>query len=184
MRFIYTIAVSILLLGSVGLCQYLMTRSINVSLAREVHQHDHPSLQVESASYTLRLTPAFDATRDPFALSTGPTSDAPRIVIRHGTNTLLASNRDVRRGVPLTLTNLAFTGNSVELHVEATPSAEEARRPVPLRVELFRDAATCADQTIWSHGDGHNLSATVQLSLQPRLDKLDRGLRREEDGHE
>ncbi len=183
MRFVYAIAVSILMLGSVGVCQFLMTRSIEVSLSREVHAHHDPVEHTETAACTLRLTPVFDAIRDPFALAAGPASDAPRIVVRHGGEAILEWKEDVRRGMPLTVTNLSFTGNSVELHVEATPSAEDARRPVPLRIELLRDKALCADRTIWSPGDGHNLSATVELSLQPRLGKLDRGLQRE-DGHE
>lgn len=176
MRFIAAIVVSALLLGSVGICQYLLTRSVDISIAREVHGHNDPFDPAESAPYTLRLTPAFDATRDPFALAAEPGSETPRIIVKHDGKALLAWSRDVRRGIPLTLTNLTFQGNSAEFHVEATPSADDARRPVALRVELLQDGTTCADETIWSPGEGHNLSARVDLSLLRQLGKLDRGL--------
>ncbi len=177
-RILSALLVSALLLGSVGLCQHLMTREIRFQIARDVDEHGHgdsPVTDVSDVRYTLIVTPGFDAADDPFAVKLDDT-ESTRLLVRAEDADLLASREDLRRGVPLTVSNLQFTADAVDVYVEATPNEADAKQPVPLRVQLYRGDVPTDDQTIWSHGHGQKLSGRVRLSLEPKLRKLDRGL--------
>jgi len=177
MRFVAAIVVSVALLGSVGLCQWWLVRDVKVSIAREVEEHGHAGEPDGPAEFhALTVTAGFDSVDDPFAVTLDADEAAVRILVRSAEQTLLAVRDDVRRGQQLSATGLALRGESVELYVEATPTAEEAQHPCPLRVELYRDGALCADETVWSEGKGQKLARTVRLALQPKLETLDRGL--------
>jgi len=177
-RILSALLVSALLLGSVGLCQHLMTREIRFQLARDVDEHGHgdsPVPDVSDVPYTLIVTPGFDAADDPFAVKLDDT-ETTRLLVRADNTEILASRENLQRGQPLTVSNLQFSADTVDVYVEATPNEADARRPVPLRVQLYRGDVPADDQTLWSHGHGQKLSGTVRLSLEPKLRKLDRGL--------
>lgn len=182
LRFLLTIVIASILLGSVALCQHRLTRQVAFSIARDVHGHaGETPAQHGREPHTLMLTPGFDAADNPFALRV-ETAAAPRIVVRHAGRDLAAWTNDVARGTVLAFSNLFFEGESVELHVEASPSPDAARRPCALRLRLLQGGVACDERTLWSRGGGDRLSGSVKMDLAPRLQSLDRGLGARADG--
>ena len=73
--------------------------------------------------------------------------------------------------------SVSLAGTSTQLFIQASPSGQEADKPCGVRVRVVRaDGAICDDQTIWSEGGGALLAQTVDVSLEPVLERLDRGL--------
>lgn len=177
MRFIASILVTAALFGAVALTQRGLTRQVDFRLTREAEEHGHGHAESEATgTYSLRVTLGFDAARDPFALPLDDAAPTPRVLVRHGDTAILSETRDLQRGGVLSVPDLGFSGEAVALYVEATPNAEDAARPCGLRVQLFQGEALCDETTLWSGGDGLNVSGEVRLSLHPRLERLDRGL--------
>ena len=183
MRFVASILVTAALFGAVALTQRGLTRQVDFSLTREVEDHGHGHAETdEGGTYSLRVTVGFDAARDPFALSLDDAEPTPRVLVRHGDDAILSETRDLQRGEVLSVPDLGFSGEDVALYVEATPNAEDAAHPCGVRVQLFRDEAFCDEVTLWSGGDGLNVSGEVRLGLRPKLARLDRGLTAGGDG--
>ncbi len=178
MRFVGSLLVSAVLLGGVGLCQYVLTRRVDFSISREVATHGHAeegAHAADAAHYVLKVTLGFTAGDDPFSVRTS--TDVPsRVVIRHGDHEVYSTTEELVRGRTVTVSNLRFRGDAVTLFVEGVPGPEDARHPCSLRVQMLRDGVLCDAATLWSAGGGARLSGEVELSLLPGLETLDRGL--------
>jgi hypothetical protein len=174
-RFLLTGLVTALLLGGVALTQRAVTRGTDFS----PHSDDHSDETVqETQELLLRITPAFDAREDLFALRTGTEHSPNRIRIRSKDRDLFTFRQDVARGTALLSEPLRLSGDTVSLHIEATPSPEEARNPCALRVELLtaEHRLLCDEITLWSDGNGGLVQGEVRFNLSPQRLKLDRGL--------
>jgi hypothetical protein len=179
MRFIAAILIAAALLGSVMLCQGIVSGTIEFKLARETHGQDEQQVsddQTEQEStYRLVLTPAFSAVEDPFALRLDESAETPRVLVRYEGEVLFSTSKDVRTGESVSA-EAPFSGERAAVHIEATPGPEDAARPCALRVQVFRDNVLCDDRTLWSEGQGQAISGELSLSLQPIRATLDRGL--------
>ncbi|NQU39977.1 MAG: hypothetical protein HQ523_08505 [Lentisphaerae bacterium] len=178
-RFACSLLVAALLLGSVGLCQYALTRRVAISMthAPESHGHAEPAKGVDaSARYALYVTLGFEAGEDPFAVRAADAAESRRLVIRHGGAELFATSEALQRGQQIAITNQHFSGERVALFVEAVPGGEDAARPCALRLRLECEGEWCDEATLWSEGNGARVSGEVTLGLAPRLSTLDRGL--------
>ncbi len=182
-RFVAALCIGAAMLGSVALCQWSLTRHVQVSLARDVDEQSHTAEahSTQATTYTIVLTAGFAAGKDPFAVQLNQGAEAPRLTLSHEGETLYATRDDLRRGAMLSVTGLTFRGEQTELHVSATPQPDAAKNPCPLRIQLFQDQVLCADRTVWSPGQGAPLSASVILPLKPRYRSLDRGLGQREE---
>lgn len=182
-RFLGAGVIAAMLLGSVGVCQFLMARQLEFSLTRDVDEHGggHETTTAER-EYVLELTPTFEARADPFALRPATGGDAARLRVRRGDRELLRVTEDVRRGEPIRSEMVRFdTANRVvRLYVEGTPSTDEARRACALRIRMLTaDDVLCGEATLWSEGNGQTVSGEVALALDPKLESVDRGLAEE-----
>ena len=179
MRFVAAILIAAALLGSVMLCQGIVSGTIEFKLTRVDHGHgqSHASddQTEQESTYRLVLTPAFSAVEDPFALRLDDSAETPRVLVRYEGEVLFSSAEDVRAGESVSV-KAPFSGTRAAVHVEATPGAEDAARPCALRVQVFRDNVLCDDRTLWSEGQGQPVSGELSLSLQPIRATLDRGL--------
>jgi len=173
-RLVATLLIAGLLLGSVGLCQWHLTRRVEFRMSRDVHEED---IHLDDGNHTFDvvLTPAFSAIDDPFAVRVD-NSAAPRLVVKYAEGTVFLHTEDVRTGEKVTIRDVSFGGDRVSLYVEGNPSSEDAARPCALRVQILRDGVVCDDQTIWSEGGGTKPAGSLDMSLEPRLRTLDRGL--------
>jgi len=176
-RFLFAIIVSVVLLGTVGFSQYALTREVDLRLTREVDSHDHDHSQSNAGdTYTLRITPTFDVSKDPFALRSADESDVARIRVSHQGEDLVYWTKDVQKGKTIEIRDVRLPEEEVELLFEATPDPIAARMLCALRVEILRDGTPYADQTLWSVGGGAPIRRRVDMKLKPALRTLDRGL--------
>lgn len=175
MRFIIVALVAALMVGSVALCQFAVTKKLDVQLTRDVEAHDEYHDADMQEPYRVELTFGFSASEDPFALSSGG-ENSKRLMIQQGGKTLLTWTDDIPRGNVMTVSNLLAKGDSLELFIEAVPSPDDAERSVPLRVQLFQGERLCDDETIWSEGYGQPVASVVKLGLNDKRLSVDRGL--------
>jgi len=180
MRFLASIGIATALLGGVGWCQYLLTRSLDFDVTREAHTHTEPAEQEQSHAYRFEIVTSFAAAHDPFALRIDETGGEVRLLVRSGERVLLEQTEDIQRGQLVTSPDLRFAGREVSLYVEASPTAQDARHPCALRLRVYRDdGALCDEVTIWSGGGGEKVGGTISCSLEPKLNSVDRGLAEE-----
>jgi len=178
MRFAASFIITVCMLGSVALCRMLLTQDVRFDLVRD---EEKPSVSVETGIsehlFCLVLTPAFDAARDPFALILDTGTETSRIRVTHQEKMVIDWQEDVRNGVPIRQTDIPFTGDTVELFIEASPSGNGATFPCALRIQIVNDNGTlCDEQTLWSEGGGAKISGKIRLRLTPQPAGLDRGL--------
>jgi hypothetical protein len=174
-RFLGAFVVALVLLGSVALCQYGLTRTVEVELTREADGRGRALAAGTHDRYRLVLNPTFDVRDDPFALDTGAAGEV-RLMVRAGTRELVRWTDDVVRGQTIEVDDVVLAGDSVELFVEATPTGGEASAQLALRVQVLQDGVVFADETLWTPGEGAPLSQRVTLELKARRGSLDRGL--------
>ena len=174
-RFLSTFLVALALLGSVALCQYGLTRAVDVELTREVHEHGGAEAAEAHDRYRLVLNPTFDVRDDPFALDAGASGEV-RLLVRAGTRELVRWTDDVVRGQAIEVDDVELSGDTIELFVEATPAGGQASEPLALRVRLLQDGVVYADETLWTPGGGVPLSQRLNLILKAQHGSLDRGL--------
>lgn len=167
--------VAALMVGSVALCQFALTKKLDVQLTRDVDTHDESSDAGSEKNYRVELTFGFSAAEDPFALDAGR-AGSKRVLVEQNGNTLLEWTQDVSDGQTLVVSNVFARQKAVELFIEAIPSPGEAQRPVPLRVQLFQGTALCDEQTLWSHGDGQPVASIIVLKSDAGRLTVDRGL--------
>ena len=175
-RFLIAIVVAVLLLGSVGLCQFALTSGLDIRFSREVHGHGEHQVEAATTEYELVVTPSFDAKRDPFQLVDDGVGDAVRIRIAVEGHELLAWREDVARGVPIRRSGVLIADAKGEWFVEATPSSRDAADACALRIQVYRDGVIYEDATVWSEGRGAPLARRIAVDLQPDRLRLDRGL--------
>lgn len=174
LRFIGVVCVAVLMLGSVALCQWTMTRQVVFQLTRDTgHDADHEG--DGAGPVELVLTPTFSAVDDPFALRS-PDGGPPRLQAWHEDTLLLRHTTDLRAGERVRVPGLELGRDQASIRVEATPAPDEAVHPCALRVEVYRDGVLCDDHTLWSHGGGTRVVGVLTVQLTPRLRRLDRGL--------
>ncbi len=178
MRFLAALALAAVILGGVGFSQHMLTQRVRFDVTREAHGHGEA--QPESGKgwgYRVELTSTFDAAADPFAVRVDAADDVPRLLVRHAGQELLRLSQDWHRGQMVAIPSVALEGRHAELFVQASPSAAEAAQSCGVRVRVIReDGALCDDQTIWTEGGGAVLAQAVRVSLDPVLERLDRGL--------
>ena len=177
MRFLATLLIAAVILGAVGWAQFAMTHNIHVDVSRNVDHHggDVGALS-DAADYAIEITPTFDADRDPFAVQLTTDAVAPLLVVRCAGKVVLQRDRDVKRGVVIKVGPVTLAGDTAELFIEASPAEDESVQACGLRLKVLRqDGALCEDRTIWTEGQGASLSQTVQVSLKPQLQRLNRG---------
>ena len=175
-RFVLAGIVSMILLGSVGLCQVALTRVLEVRFTRGVGQHQHQEQgHARAGPYDLVVTPAFDTGVDPFSLADVGQTESVRIRVARAGKSLLAWRDDVKAGEQLRVEDVLFGEDHVELYVEAVPTAEAAARPCALRVQMYQDDVLYGEQTVWTEGGGALLAQRVVMPLYARYMVLDRG---------
>jgi hypothetical protein len=175
-RFLATLLIAVAILGAVGWAQFSMTHGIHIDPNRNVEHHGDDAAMAGDAFYSIEITPTFDAAKDPFAVQLTADSVEPILVVRCGGRVLLQRSQDVQRGVVIAVGPVKLPGDSAELSVDVSPAGDESLRACGLRLKVVRgDGALCDDQTLWTEGQGGVLSQTVQLSLKPRLQRLNRG---------
>jgi len=177
-RFLAALAIAAAILGAVGRAQRVLTQRVRFDVTRDAHDHHHEEPQAgETWHYRIELTPTFEAASDPFAIRTDAAEGVPRLLVRHAGQDLLRLARDWSRGQVVVVESVSLAGTSTQLFIQASPSGQEADKPCGVRVRVVRaDGAICDDQTIWSEGGGALLAQTVDVSLEPVLERLDRGL--------
>jgi hypothetical protein len=177
MRFLFALLIAVALLGAVAWTQRALTRQVRFDVTRDVDGHAPAAGAGAAHTYRVDVMPAFDAVRDPFAVSVDQEAETPRLVIRQAGAVLLQRTEDMARGETVSIDGLALAGKRVELFVEAVPSEDDARFPCALRLRVFRDdGALCDDVTLWSAGGGLPVSGTIVGNLEPDRAFLDRGL--------
>lgn len=177
-RFIGVLLVTVLFLGSVALCQRMMTKNIKFNLSREVSGHGEEVHEKQSEhTYLLKITSGFEAMASPFSLNLDDDAESVRILVRRNEEVLLKHTEDVTRGESITVENLSFPGNTVSLYLEGTPGEIDRNRPCAMRIQLLRqkENVLCDEATLWSNNAG-NVSGSVNFNTSPRLESLDRGL--------
>jgi hypothetical protein len=176
-RFLSAILLSLFLLGTVGFCQYSLTHELHVRVTPEAdhHGHDH-ALSREGGAFMLRITPAFDVSKDPFSIRRADDAEIARIRVSHEGENLVYWTNDVKRGKTIEVRDVRLPEERVELLIEATPDPVAARMLCALRVEILREGTVFADQTLWSAGGGAPIQRRVDMKLKPALRTLDRGL--------
>ena len=128
MRFILSAGIAVLLLGSVGVCQFRLTRAIDMRLVRDVHaDHAHEEPGPGPELFTVVLTPSFSAGADPFAV-VGDGGAEP-IRIRVGGENLLRWDQEVQAGSAIRWDNVDLGEDQREWFIEATPSPSAAAAP-------------------------------------------------------
>ena len=180
-RFAFALLIAACLLGSVALCQYGLTRQVNIQITPEVHdetrQHDEGPV---GNLYQLTLTPAFDVVSDPFALRLDEEVPPVRLLVREGARDVLRWSDDIRSGESVSVKDVALAADTAEFYVEAAPNVESARLPCALRLQIFRDEVLMADETLWSNGGGAPIAQRIRIELERERHTLDRGLGGEE----
>lgn len=173
MRFLWAAIMAGALFGSVALCQYHVTRTVEFHLAQDAE--GEPGRGAAAGRYAVVLTPGFDMGADPFAVRDEGAVDASlRVSTAQGI--LFERTGDAGAGEPVTITNVPLAGARAELFIEAVPAAGAAGKSLPLRVQVLKDGALCDDTTLWTEGGGAKLERRVPVSLEPRRHTLDRGM--------
>lgn len=176
-RFLFATIVSLFLLGTVGICQYYLTNEFQVRFTREVDDHGHHhAISNEGGAFTVRITPTFEVSKDPFAIRGVDDVEAVRIRVSHEGENLIYWTNDVPRGTAIEIRDVRLPEDRVELLVEATPDPVAARMACALRLEILREGTVFADHTLWSGGGGAPIRQRIGLKLKPALRTLDRGL--------
>jgi len=177
MRFLLTLFIAVALLGSVALCQFGLTRTVQVQFVRDTHvDHEDDGTVHAGDRFTVAVTPSFSAMTDPFAVASPDETKPRRITIRSGEEDLFRWDGDVTPGVVIRQEDVRVDGTRVEWFVEAVPALPDAARPCALRIQVFQGDVLYGDHTLWTDGDGAAIAERVVLDLAPDRRALDRGL--------
>ena len=175
-RFLLALLIAILLLGSIALCQYIITHKVDLQLVRDVRQHGQVQHKEAESLYTLVIIPTFDVREDPFALKASGEQESVRLLIRAGQKDVVRWTDDIQRGVPIRVEEVELPGDHIELFIETAPSGTDAGYQHALRLQILRNDVVYADETLWTTGGRDVLSRRLSIALRPQYDRLDRGL--------
>jgi len=100
---------------------------------------------------SLRLTPAFAADPDPFALDVPAAPEPASLALWLNGRPVYRTEKPLGAGSSLLLDDVpGLVVGENEFYVEAYPLLEDAARPHALRMQVLRDGRTIADRTFWS----------------------------------
>ena len=176
LRFLFALVVAMLLMGSIALCQYLITHKVDIQLVRDAHQHGQVQHEQAESLYTLVFIPTFDVREDPFALKASGEQESVRLLVRSGKKDLVRWTDDIQRGVPIRVEDVELLSDHVEVFIETAPSGTDAGLHHALRLQILRSDVVYADETLWTTGGRDVLSRRLTIALRPQYDRLDRGL--------
>jgi hypothetical protein len=168
MRFFLVVIVWIVIVG--GLWSYISYRDGK----RLQYTAQAPvDLSVEGR-FSIEITPTFSTEKDPFALTTADSSDAPLEIKLNG-RALAIDAQEVQRGQTIRLENVTgmLAGHN-EIFVYASPPLAESNLEHGVRLKVYEDTTVVVDETVWA-SEGALVSGTVSFShLQKEGDQHDR----------
>lgn len=114
-------------------------------------------------SFSVEVTPSFDAGPDQFALEL---DDAPSLIVQFRGKEILSHRDAIDAGTAVTVddvSGLVVGGN--EFFVRATPATLNDIS-LAIRIRILRDGSPLADQTLWSE-PGEAPQGTVVIDVPP-----------------
>ncbi len=163
MRFLLCLVIWIVIVG--GLWGYTWLRDARLP------EGPSPVQAVEhvDGEYLLEITPTFSVEKDPFALDSGPQSDALLTLNLNGRGLDLPEG-EVLRGKRIRISKLrGLQAGSNEIYVKASPPMAESMMDHGLRVRLLDREFVIVDNTVW--GDrGALVSGTIRFRLTSHED--------------
>lgn len=157
MRFFLVVIVWIVIVG--GLWNYISHRDGKRLQAVAQAPID---LTIEGR-FAIEITPTFSTEKDPFALTTADSSDAPLEIKLNG-RALAIDAQEVVRGQTIRLENVTgiLAGHN-EIFVNASPPLQESNLEHGVRLKVFEDTTAVVDETVWA-SKGALVSGTVSFN--------------------
>ena len=157
MRFFLVITIWIVIVG--GLWSYISHRDGK----RLQYTAQSPIDLTVEGHFSIEITPTFSTEKDPFALTTSDSTGAPLAIKLNGRAQVIDA-QEVQRGQTIRLENVTgmLAGHN-EIFVYASPPFAESNLEHGVRVKVFEDTTTVADETVWA-SEGALVSGTVSFN--------------------
>ena len=157
MRFFLVIIIWVVIVG--GLWGYISnrdTRRLQTAPAAIVDR------SIEG-QFAIEVTPTFSTEKDPFALTTTETT-VPQLEIKLNGTMLSLPTQEILRGETIRLEKISgMLAGQNEIYVSASPPFSEATLEHGVRIRVFEDEVSIADETIWA-GQGALVSGTISFT--------------------